>query len=194
MSNEKNDKPKQNSEDLGKLLDHDYDGIRELDNPLPGWWLATFYGAIVFAFFYFAYYQLGGGATLDQELQADLAGIQKKFQAHIETQGPSHFEELLKNPASLASGKAVFDGKCAVCHGPKGEGIIGPNLTDNYWISGDGSAQAIHKVVQKGVLEKGMPAWEAQLKPAEVELVATYVFSLAGSNPPNPKAPQGEKY
>ncbi len=183
------------SKDKDELLDHDYDGIKEFDNPLPNWWLTTFYGAIVFAFLYVGYYHFGPGPSLDEELAQDLAQV-KALALSMKKQAPPATEAelaaLLANPAKLAQGKKIFAEKCMVCHGAQGEGQIGPNLTDAYWIQGSASLASIMKVVMVGVAEKGMPPWEALLKPEEIQAVTAFVKTLQGTKPANPKPPQGE--
>jgi cytochrome c oxidase cbb3-type subunit III len=176
-----------------KLLDHEYDGIRELDNPLPGWWLATFYGAILFSILYVFHYHVGTGKTLEEETAIHLEEIRANAKIKAPTQTPTE-ESLLaayKEPNSPKLGNEVYQNKCASCHMAKGEGSIGPNLADAYWIHGDGSLVEIAKVVADGVLDKGMPPWKAMLKPEEFNAVVGFVHSLKGTNPPNPKAPQG---
>lgn len=178
-----------------KLLDHSYDGIQELDNLLPSWWLATFYGAIVFAVVYFSYYHLGPGPTPEQTLSEELAQHAELQKAQQKDPASSE-QELLAvfNDASRKqAGAAVFKDRCVACHGEHAEGQIGPNLTDNFWIHGDGTLPAILKVVGEGVPDKGMPPWKTMLKPDELLSVVAYVKSLHGSNPPNPKAPQGNE-
>ena len=178
------------------MLDHEYDGIKELDNPLPGWWLATFYITIVFAVVYFIYYEFAGGPTLDQELSSDLNKIESVQQKAVETMGTKSEENyiaLLDNKEVLEQGKAEFLTKCIACHGAQGQGIIGPNLTDEYWIHGDGDISSILQTINEGVVEKGMPPWKGVIAPELMENVAVYVFSIRGSNPPGAKPPQGEK-
>lgn len=184
--------------DKEKLIeDHDYDGIRELNNPLPGWWLMTFYISIIFAMIYFAYYQFFGGPTLNQELSKEMSSIkaaqEKSELTGGETKSQKDYLALLSNPEAIAKGKAEFLAKCMPCHGDKGQGIIGPNLTDDYWIHGDGSIPAILKVMNSGVADKGMPSWKGVIPPDLQADVAAYVYSIHGSNPPGAKAPQGEK-
>ncbi len=180
-----------------KLIEgHEYDGIRELDNNLPSWWLATFYITIVFALLYFAYYSLGEGPGLRDEFnQAKLAAEQKQAASKPKETGidETQLANMLKDSAQIQAGKVVFDGKCASCHGNKGEGLIGPNLTDAYWIHGKGTWVDITKAVDTGVPDKGMPPWGPILKPVELQQVVVYIKSLEGTNPPNAKAPQGDK-
>lgn len=185
------------------IAGHDYDGIQEFDNPLPMWWLWTFFGTIIFAFMYFIHYQLGAGPNLDQELQSDLTSIKNEAATASAQAGGAGAGEtgstaedlnaVMNDPARIAAGKVIFAGKCASCHGPEGQGLIGPNLTDKFWIHGTGKPEDIVLVISKGVLDKGMPPWEAQLKPAEINSAMAFVRSLKGTNPPNPKPPQGNE-
>lgn len=186
-----------NIDDRDKLLDHDYDGIKELDNPLPGWWLATFYITIVFAAGYYAYYTFLGGPNLDQELEAamkDIRATQASNHPAPDSLSDAALLAIAKNPDALKVGAEKFRTVCAACHGPNGEGLIGPNLTDNYWIHTSGNLANMRGIIAKGVVEKGMPAWEAVLTPDEINDVAVYVRSLQGTKPANAKPPQGEEY
>lgn len=179
-----------------KLLDHEYDGIKELDNPLPGWWLATFYITILFAVLYFAYYEMMGGPTLDEELNAEMERmyeIREVQQESVEVVDEDKYVAMLDNKNVLEQGRSEYLGKCMACHGNNAQGLIGPNLTDEYWIRGDGSVSAIVKIINEGVPEKGMPPWKGVIKPDMIENVAVYVYSLHGSDPPGAKPPQGEK-
>jgi cytochrome c oxidase cbb3-type subunit 3 len=178
------------------IEDHEYDGIRELNNPLPGWWLMTFYITIIFAVIYFVYYQFMGGPTLEEELTAEMSVIkQEQKQAH-EAAGEiseSDLVAMVNNQEVIDKGKAEFMVKCMPCHGDKGQGLIGPNLTDEYWIHGEGTITAILKTMNEGVLDKGMPSWKGQIPPDLMRDVAVYVYSIRGTNPPGAKPPQGEK-
>jgi cytochrome c oxidase cbb3-type subunit 3 len=175
------------------ILDHDYDGIQEYDNPLPNWWLMTFFGTIIFAFLYYTHYEISGvQKTQLQELANDLKSSKAAEPACAEFTEESLEQKL--NAMAADTGKQVFTEKCSVCHGPKGEGLIGPNLTDHFWIHGKGTRLDIYSTVTKGVLDKGMPSWETMLKPEELLAAVKYVYGLRGSNPPNPKAPQGVEY
>jgi cytochrome c oxidase cbb3-type subunit III len=179
----------------GELLEHDYDGIQELDNPLPNWWLATFYGAILFSVLYVGYYHFGPGPSLDDELSADLAQVKAQEAAGKKAAPPISESELAAvyaDPGKRAQGKQVFTEKCMACHGAVGEGQIGPNLTDAYWLHGSGALSSLMKVVSEGVPEKGMPPWEALLKPEELLAVVAHVKSLQGTKPAKAKPPQGE--
>jgi cytochrome c oxidase cbb3-type subunit 3 len=176
------------------LTEHQYDGIQEFDNPLPNWWLWTFLLAIIFSFHYWIHYELGGGPGQNEELKADLAQIETLKKNSPQ---PSDKEEelalLLNSDQAISEGRAVFSSKCAACHGPQLQGLIGPNLTDEYWIHGQGKLTDIVGVIRKGVLDKGMPPWEGLLKEGEVKAVAAFIKKQSGTNPPNPKSPQGEK-
>lgn len=182
------------SQDDEKLLDHNYDGIQELDNPLPSWWLASFLVAIIFSFFYWIHYEFSGGQTQWQELEHDLAMIeQAKKNRPVKEVNDDDVKQLLASAVVLKEGQEVYVSKCGACHGPELQGMIGPNLTDEYWLHGNGRFRDLVHVIRVGVLEKGMPAWGEQLKENELQSVATYITQKYGSNPPNAKGPQGEK-
>lgn len=175
------------------LTDHDYDGIREYDNPLPTWWLWTFFLTIIFAFLYFLHYQFGGGPTLKDELAVAMKNLEAASAQHAPavTETEELLAEAMKSPQSVELGATTFAGKCASCHGPQLGGLIGPNLTDNFWLHGKGTRMDIVGVIRKGVPEKGMPPWETLLSKEEVYGLTAYILSKKGSNPANPKAPQG---
>ncbi len=167
---------------------HNYDGIVELDNPLPNWWLAIFQATIIFAFIYSIHYMTGSGPTLSQEFESDMKSLPQVTEK-VWTE-----EELIppfNSADKIASGKAVFAGKCAACHGNEGQGVIGPNLADKYWIHGQGHRTEIIQVIKKGVIANGMPGWGDVLSESELVDVAAYAYSLRATNPANPKAPQG---
>ena len=176
-------------------MDHNYDGIRELDNPLPGWWLVTFFGTIIFAFIYWLHYDVAGTGKLNLEvLKEDMAHIEQLRQK-AEAEGPKFDNEtlsaLMQDPQALAKGGQEYASKCAACHGSQGEGLIGPNLTDSYWIHYKGELSGIAQVINEGVLDKGMPAWKGLISPPMVANVTAFVGSLKGKNLPG-KEPQGE--
>ncbi len=177
------------------LLDHNYDGIHELDHVLPRWWLGIFFATIIFAAWYMGYYMSGRGPTPQQELVVAM----KEIEAMRPVTPPSSEgdEEALlaayKDPVKLKHGKEVFTGKCLACHGEKGQGVVGPNLTDDYWLHGKGTLKDIAAVVVTGVADKGMPPWGPILTADELKDVVAFVHSLHGTAPANPKAPQGEK-
>lgn len=181
------------AEDRAVLLDHNYDGIRELDYPLPRWWLMTFYITIIFGVVYAAYYMLGPGPTLRDEMKVSLDEIYAKRPKEEPVVIDEKALEEKTAVDHVKLGEKVFASRCMPCHGAHGEGGIGPNLTDDFWLHGDGGANAIAKVVRDGVTEKGMPAWGEVLQPDEVKDVVIFVRSIHGTNPANAKAPQGAK-
>ncbi len=189
-------------ENENRLTDHNYDGIQEYDNALPNWWLATFIGTVIFGSIYWLHYSFGGGPTLQDEFKQEMEQIEHAQSAsqngvHAHNHGTDESEEelvkKLNSAGVLASGKAVFDSKCASCHGDKLQGLIGPNLVDEYWIHGKGRITDIMSVVSQGVPEKGMPMWSSMLKEEEIESVSVFIKSHQGDKPASPKAPQGEK-
>lgn len=187
--------PLEKEEDI--LFDHSYDGIRELDNSLPPWWVAMFYMTIAFAVVYFGYYHIFDyGKTQAEEYTYEMEQAQEAVKAYLATQAESIDETnvvAVLGQSELGLGKVLYDNNCAVCHGQAGEGGVGPNFADAYWIHG-GDIKDIFKTIKYGVPEKGMIAWKSQLKPSDMQKVASYILSFQGTNPPNAKAPQGELY
>jgi cytochrome c oxidase cbb3-type subunit 3 len=177
-----------------RLLEHDYDGIKEYDNPLPSWWSWIFVATIVFSLGYWGYYQVGPGPSLiaeyEQEMSEQAARLAKLAPAAGAGPSEESLRALMKDGKVMASAKEIFATRCVPCHGPQGQGIIGPNLTDDYWLHGN-TLVAIRKTISDGVIEKGMIPWKDQLKPAEVDAMAAYVATLQGTKPANPKPPQG---
>jgi cytochrome c oxidase cbb3-type subunit 3 len=177
-----------------RLLDHAYDGIREYDNPLPGWWSSIFIGSIVFAGFYLLYFHVvHWGATPDETYQAELAGYDGKRELRERAELASIDEKLIAERAGdakvLERGAKVFAERCASCHGATGNGLIGPNLTDGYQRTGS-TRLDIYKVVRGGVPGTAMVAWGEQLPPADLVAATTFVVLLRGTNVAG-KAPEG---
>jgi cytochrome c oxidase cbb3-type subunit 3 len=170
------------------LLDHEADGIKELDNNLPRWWVWLFYLSIAFAAFYLTYYHvLKAGDLQIAEYEKEQAIGDKikseaigKFEASIATLAPS------RDQAILGQGQQTFMTLCAPCHRPDGGGLVGPNLCDDYWIHGSNYVDSV-KTIINGVPEKGMLTWRGVLKPSEIQAVASYIYTLRGTKPPNPK-------
>lgn len=184
---------KQQDED--QLLDHDYDGIQEYDNPMPRWWIWIFWGSFYFSLGYFIHYHMtGNGPSVADTYEADLALARE--QEAMRAMGESLTEEsllnLMANEAMMADASSLFIQRCGQCHGNQGEGLIGPNLTDNYWLHGDSTLMSIHQLIADGVPARGMPAWQKQLRPIELGKVAAYVGTLRGTNVSGPKGPEGK--
>lgn len=185
----------ENEEDI--LLDHNYDGIRELDNNLPPWWKYGFYVTIIFAFVYIINYHITRTGKLqkaeyDEQIaqgQKDLEEYRKKAANLVDENNAT----VLTDAASLESGKTVFMDNCAACHGRAGEGGVGPNLTDDYWLHG-GGIKDVFKSVKLGWPEKGMKAWQQDLSAKQIHEVSSFIKSIRGTNPPNGKEKQGELY
>ena len=178
-------------------LGHDYDGIRELDNKLPPWWLGMFYLSIVFAVVYlFAFHLSDIGPSSKQEYETEMEVAKAEVNAYLATQGEKINETnvtVLTDPQEIAMGASIFEANCASCHGKLGEGGIGPNMTDDHWLHG-GSIQDMFKIIKNGVPEKGMISWAEQLRASDMQRVASYIMTLKGTNPPNAKEPQGDLY
>lgn len=173
------------------LAGHDYDNIRELDNRLPKWWLWLFIITIVYAVIYVFVFDVikiapHQEAEYAKEMEA-AASLTPAPQAMV-------FDTVLApitDQAGLDAGKALFDKNCVVCHKAQGQGLVGPNLTDNFSIHGCRYFDVL-TVIANGVPEKGMIAWKAQFTKDQVMQVASYTLTLKGTNPPDPKAPQGD--
>ncbi len=176
-----------------KLLNHEYDGIRELDNHMPLWWLWLFYFTIAFGVGYMAYYYLLGGPDQHEEYAMEMAEAAEKFKMDEPEEGaPSFAWAFSDDPDVIARGQEVFMGMnnlCFTCHGNAGEGLVGPNLTDDKWISGC-SAEAIATSIITGFPDKGMVPYGsgAPLPNEDVNALVSYIGSLQGTNPANPKA------
>jgi cytochrome c oxidase cbb3-type subunit 3 len=188
MNNEPNDSKNPN------LMDHEVDGIQELDNLLPRWWVWLFYLTIIFAAVYMGYYHVFKAG----DLQAAEYLKEAKFGDAIKSASMAKFESAIgtiepsKDSAVLAQGRNMFITYCAPCHRPDGGGLVGPNLCDDYWIHGSQFADNV-KVIWNGIPEKGMVTWKGVLKPNEIMSVASFVYTLRGTQPPNPKPPENFK-
>ncbi|MEI2740232.1 MAG: cbb3-type cytochrome c oxidase N-terminal domain-containing protein [Chitinophagaceae bacterium] len=180
-------------------LGHDYDGIRELNNRLPPWWLYGFYGTIIFAVIYLWRFEVShNGPSSKQEYESAIARAEIKVQEYLKKKGEAVDENtvtLLTSADDIAAGKAIFTdpSKCPACHNPDGGGnAVGPNLTDEYWLYG-GSIKNIFKTIKYGT-SKGMRSWKDDLSAKQIAQLASYVKSLQGTKPANPREPQGELY
>jgi cytochrome c oxidase cbb3-type subunit 3 len=180
-----------NDENDPLLMDHEADGIRELDNNLPRWWVWLFYATIAFAVVYLGYYHVfHAGNLMAAEYKAEMKigeavkfGTMSRFEQTLASLEPS------KDPQVLETGKATFIKFCAPCHRPDAGGLVGPNLTDDYWIHGSNFVDNV-KTIWDGVPQKGMVTWKGTLKPNEVTAVASYIYTLRGTKPPKPKPPE----
>lgn len=177
------------------ILDHNYDGIRELDNNLPTWWVYGFYATIIFAVVYMVRYHVFDGPTQDEEYRREVAAAQASIEEYRRTAKglvDASTVVMLTEPSDLQAGKRIFDESCAVCHRADGGGGIGPNLTDNYWILG-GTINNIYEVISEGGRPgKGMIPWKNDLRPLEIAQVSSYILTLVGTNPPDAKEPEGD--
>jgi cytochrome c oxidase cbb3-type subunit 3 len=178
------------------MLDHDYDGIRELDNALPPWWKYGFLITICIAFIYLLnFHVFGTGKNPTEEYVAEMeqARIQKEI---FEAGNKDKIDEAhvpMAGADGLVRAKEIFTSKCFTCHGKAGEGGAGPNLTDNYWLH-QGSLNDIYHTIKNGYPDKGMQSWANDYTPKEISFLASYVKSIHGTNPLNAKAPQGDLF
>ena len=177
------------------ILDHNYDGIRELDNKLPPWWVYMFYATIIFGVVYMARFHIFNGYDQDLEYAQEVAAAQMEIEAYKKTAKDLvdvNTVELLTDASDLNAGKGIYETNCVACHMADGGGGIGPNLTDTYWILGGGIKNVFHTISEGGRDGKGMVAWKQNLKPLEMAQVASYVLQFQGTTPANPKAAEGD--
>ncbi|MEM8967064.1 MAG: cbb3-type cytochrome c oxidase N-terminal domain-containing protein [Bacteroidota bacterium] len=178
------------------LTTHEYDGIYELDNNLPPWWKAMFYVTIAFAVVYLLYFHvLQLGSFQEEEYEQEMAQAKIEIEAYLATANTIDETNVtfISDEARISAAQTAYVQKCSPCHGAAGEGGVGPNLTDDYWIHG-GDVKDIFRIIKNGVPEKGMIPWKSQLTPVEMQDLASFIITLEGTNPPNGKEPQGEPY
>jgi cytochrome c oxidase cbb3-type subunit 3 len=178
------------------MFDHEYDGIRELDNNLPLWWKYGFYITILFSAIYLLRYHILASAPLqDEEYKIEMEIAQKEVDEYIKKY--SNVDEnnivALTDPVKINEGKDLYISNCAACHGRNGEGTVGPNLTDPYWLHG-GSLKDIYRSIRYGWVEKGMKAWKDDLSQMQILQITSFIKTIQNTNPPNAKEPQGELY
>ena len=177
------------------VLDHNYDGIRELDNNLPPWWVYLFYASIIFAVVYLLRYHVFDGINQTQEYEIEVAQAKlavEEYRKNNKDLVDVNSVEILTDASDLAAGKEIYTVNCIACHKDDGGGGIGPNLTDEYWILGGGIKEVFHTISEGGRPGKGMIAWKTDLKPLEIAQVSSYVLTLQGTTPVEPKEPEGE--
>lgn len=188
------------SEEKDLVMEHEFDGIAELDNPTPAWFMVLFYGTIIFAIGYMVnYHVIGWGKSQEQEYAAELLQAEEDRLVMLQKPGAGGANKINENnveastdEAVLQAGAALFKNVCSPCHGEHGEGAVGPNLTDEYTLHG-GTAKDIFRTIKYGVPEKGMIAWEKSMNGKQIADITSYILSIKGSNPAGAKAPQGDK-
>ena len=186
--------PLSKEEDI--LFNHSYDGIRELDNNLPPWWVAMFYITIIFAGGYLYYHFSGAGQSSAEAYETEMKTAEKAVKAYLASQEEAVDENtvtILQDEEELALGKNIYDNLCMTCHGALGEGGIGPNFTDKFWLHG-GTIKDLFSTVKYGVPEMGMISWKSQLRPVDIQRVTSFILTMQGTNPPNQKDPQGDLF
>lgn len=179
------------------MEDHEYDGIQEMDYPVPAWFNILFYSTVVFGVIYLlVYHVFGWGMLQEEEYEHEMAIAQQQREEYLASSENNIDENTVVvdlAPETVNAGEALFTANCAACHGNDGGGTIGPNLADDYWIHG-GNVGDIFSTIKYGVLDKGMIAWEESLTPSEIAQVSNYIVSLRGSTPASPKAPEGDLF
>lgn len=178
------------------MTDHEYDGIKELDNHLPPWWVWLMYLTIIFAVIYSVYYFTGIGMSQQEEYEDEMMYAQyqrDEIQKVLNTQFDETEVAIVTDALKIQEGKEIYESKCAVCHVADGGGNVGPNLADKYYIHGNKPTD-IYNVIKNGVLDKGMLSWKKQLNPFQMQNVMSYIKTeLEGTTPAKPKDPQGEE-
>jgi cytochrome c oxidase cbb3-type subunit 3 len=178
------------------LLDHDYDGIKELDNALPPWWKYGFIITIFIAVLYLLEYEVWhNGPNPTEEYNAEMISARGQVDAYLASMKNNVDEKTvtMSDAAGIVSGAVIFSKTCVPCHGKKGEGGVGPNLTDDYYLHG-GAVADLFKTIKYGYPDKGMQSWQSTYSPIQMQELASYIKTLKGTNPPNGKAPQGDFY
>jgi len=183
-------------EERNLLMEHTYDGIAELDNPTPPWFMYLFYSTIIFGLIYGIYYHVyQDGNIQETEYKTEIALAEKAREAYMKQFAHSVNENNVTASTvskDLTEGFQIYSTNCVACHGDKGQGGVGPNLTDKFWIHG-GGIKDLFKTITHGIPEKGMIAWEKTLNPLQIQKVASFILTLQGTNPPGAKEPQGEE-
>lgn len=185
-----------NRRDYDQLRDHEFDGIKEYDNPLPRWWVWIFWATIIFTPLYIVYYHAGTGTTEMMAYNAEMDAFYEMQRQQLLALGEVServLRTVMDNEGMVGSGEKIFVGKCAQCHNADGGGNIGPNLTDDYWLHG-GNLMDIYTVIKEGVPTKGMISWKKQLSEADMMSAAAYVATLQGTTPSVAKEAQGELF
>ena len=188
-----NFKPEGAVEDMG----HNYDGIRELDNRLPPWWLYGFIACIMFSLIYLYRFQVvhtGPSPLQEYETAMNEAAVEKEaYLLHAASKVDENSVVMLTDVAALGAGKKLFEASCSPCHGANAQGVVGPNLTDDFWLH-EGGVKDVFKIIKYGVPEKGMKSWKDDFSPVQIAQLASYIKSLKGSKPAGAKEPQGQEY
>ncbi|OYQ35052.1 cytochrome C oxidase subunit III [Flavobacterium cyanobacteriorum] len=182
-------------EEASVMMDHNYDGIHELDNVLPPWWVKLFYATIIFGLVYLVRFHIMDGDSQSKEFEVEMEEARVAVEEYRKTDKDlidANTVTLLTDAGDVAAGKKIFETNCVACHRADGGGSIGPNLTDEHWILGGGIKNVFNTITKGGRDGKGMVAWQGTLKPSEIQLVASYVLSLQGTHPKDPKAPDGD--
>ena len=188
-------KPLSMEKDL--VMEHTYDGIAELDNPTPPWFMYLFYSSIVIAVVYLLiFHVVGDGKIMTTEYAEEIAVAEKANELYMKKFANSVNENnviVLTDAKSIEDGSKIYAKNCVACHGDKGQGGVGPNLTDEFWLHGGAPKNVFHTLTE-GVPEKGMISWKKTLNPIQIQHLVSFLSRFQGTNPENAKAPQGDRY
>ena len=192
MTDQRNMTPQEAEAEYQKFFEHDYDGIQEYDNPLPGWWTLLFWGSVIFSCFYAFYYHVGTGPSLEDKYQAAVASNVEKLLAQAGDIAPDDatIVRLMDDDKIMSSMAGLFRGNCAQCHANDGGGNVGPNLTDEHYVNVS-RPEDIYDIIANGIPGTSMPAWGNRLREPQMILLAAYVASLRGTTPAAPKEAEG---
>jgi cytochrome c oxidase cbb3-type subunit III len=177
------------------LTGHEYDGIAEYDNPMPTWWRRIFWATFFFSIGYYVHYQLtGNGASVEQTYSAEMQQHRERLAAAALGQqiDEEALARLMADPLMMKDAASVYKLRCVQCHADRGQGNIGPNLTDEHWLYGSATLMDLFEIIGNGRPQKGMPTWSKTLRPVEVAQLAAYVGTLRNTNVPG-RAPQGAR-
>ncbi|NCN26532.1 c-type cytochrome [bacterium] len=178
-------------------LDHEYDGIKELDNPLPRWWLISFYGAIIFGICYFFYYVVGGAPTLRDEYNKEQEvhhAVRAEYLAKLGAFDVEHFEKIYTNESVIQYGESLYVANCMSCHADGGKGDIGPNLTDRFWLFSFGNPETVYPFILSGNPNGGMPSWSDKIEKEDIYAILAYVLNQQGKTYENAKQEEGNEF
>ncbi len=179
------------------LMDHEYDGIQECDYPLPNWWIVTFVVTAIIGAVYLYHMNYGSGVSIRDKFKAEAPRVREIQESYLEKIGEldlERYQKISSRQEMLELGRAAFNANCVACHAQNAAGLIGPNLTDQYWLYAEGTPETIYPFIVTGNPGGGMPSWGDKLSVEEIYSLTAYIMSIQGISHEKPKAPQGEYF